>query len=260
MKIVGYIKETIERSNVKWTISRPEHRNSLGTTIGLELHEKLCQLEKLQPNPRTLTITTQQVNSKDKPIWVAGGDLKELSLLDKQQGGDYASLWSSICQKLEALPAIVIASIHGGAIGGGAELALACDIRIATNAAYFDFKQLKVGLATGYGGTRRLVDLVGLGMAQKWLLLSKKVTAHEATTTGLIHQTFATADKLAAATSEIAKNLADIGCEPLQAQKKMLQKANPQKNSSYAAELKIFQSIWMNPKHQAFLHEFNNRK
>ena len=100
---MAYISETGTPEHLTWTIHRPERRNSLGTTVGSELWEKLESLDSKDNKPISLTITAKPAASRGCPIWIAGGDLKELATLTKTQGAAYASQWSNICQKLEKL-------------------------------------------------------------------------------------------------------------------------------------------------------------
>ena len=211
--------------------------------------------------PVSLIISAEPTASSIGKVWVAGGDLKELQDLDtKAKGRAYAESWSKICQRLEALPLIVIALINGRAVGGGAELALACDLRLGTQEAVFDFKQIKVGLATGYGGTRRLVDMIGYGHAQNFLLMSREVTWQQALAKGLLSEVCDTWNLLESRAEEICESLSKVGSTSLSMQKQMLQLARPEVQHSYNEELNIFEKLWLNPKHRDFLQSFSKAK
>ena len=259
-----FIKVAKRANHWVWTLNRPDRRNGLGTTIAEEMALNLDELEKNieeAGGPVSLVINAEPTTSSMGKIWVAGGDLKELQELDtKAKGRAYAESWSKICQRLEALPLIVIALINGRAMGGGAELALACDLRLGTHDTVFDFKQIKVGLATGYGGTRRLVDLVGYGHAQNFLLMSREVTWQMALTQGLLSEVCETWKQLESRAEEICESLSKVGSTSLSMQKQMLQLARPEIQRSYKEELNIFEKLWLNPKHRDFLQSFNKAK
>lgn len=231
-----------------WTINRPERLNALGTTIGKKLLSELERLRSHRHQTRVLILSATPCNSNHGPVWIAGGDLKELKDLTKQQAESYSDDFSAFCQGLIELPIPVIASIHGNAIGGGAELALFTDLRLATTDTSFLFKQLEVGLTTGFGGTQRLRDLVGLGHTQRLLLLRESLDHQALQNLGLIHKVFQSHEDLTRETFKVAKELADLGPVPTRQQKKLLSQ-----KGGYVDELRLFQDIWKNPSHEAFL-------
>src|SRR5262249_1671849 len=151
---------TSKRDGVtRWTIARPERGNALGTTVAAELLGALADLGGDADTPRAVVLTAECVSKGSQRTWIAGGDLKELAAIasGREARAYAASLWAFI-DGLAKLPMPVIVAVDGAAIGGGAELALAGDLRLATAASTLDFKQLRVGLATGYGSAKRLVD------------------------------------------------------------------------------------------------------
>ena len=240
----------------RWHISRPKSLNALGTSIAGELTEVLEQTRLTSsPEIRAIVITAEAISRGDKCIWIAGGDLKELALLTtKSAGRDYARTMRLFCEGLETLPMPVVTVIDGAAIGGGAELAIAGDIRFATVRSSLEFKQLKVGLATGYGAASRLVELVGKSRAQSLLYFSESIDSQEALKSGLVHRliSFTTDEDLGEALLPI------LQLEPvaMAAQKKMLRLATsqPQGNHSWADD--IFESIWLNATHAKTLADF----
>ena len=134
-------------------------------------------------------ITAAPVEKPKGALWIAGGDLIELAALqDKTEGRRYAGMMSEALRLLRRSGRLVITAVDGAAIGGGAELALAGDIRLATERSYFEFKQLRAGLATGYGSARRLVDLIGLARSERLLYFCEKISAAEAAQLGLVHR------------------------------------------------------------------------
>jgi enoyl-CoA hydratase/carnithine racemase len=195
-------------------------------------------------------------------IWVAGGDLKELTQLPP---GDavraYAGAMSRLGAALESLPTIVVAAVDGAAIGGGAELVLMADVRLMTKDARLEWKQVKVGLATGYGTAKRLVDVVGLGQAQGLLYGAKTVDAAAALARGRAPAVRDDAAALTAGVKAWTEDLIKTGRAPLAAQKAMLRHAvQGHPGTARAAELQIFTQLWRNPEHSRFLADFAGRK
>jgi enoyl-CoA hydratase len=243
----------------RWHISRPERLNALGTSLAGELTDVLeMTRQRRSAEVRAIVITAESISRGDRNIWIAGGDLKELALLTTKAGGRaYAKAMRLFCEGLESLPMPVVTVIDGAAIGGGAELALAGDIRVATVRSSLEFKQLKLGLATGYGAASRLVDLVGKARAQSILYFSESIDAVSAHSCGLVHRLIpSTSDE------DLGKTLLPIlQLEPLAvaAQKKMLRLATtlPAGDHSWADD--VFESIWLNETHAARLAEFAKR-
>lgn len=243
----------------RWHISRPERLNALGTTLAKELQDTLELTRAGLPREiRAIVITAETVTKGDKAIWIAGGDLLELSeLRDRKDGGEYARMMRTFCEGLEKLEIPVITIVDGAAIGGGAELALFGDVRFATIRSAFEFKQLKLGLVTGYGSANRLIALVGKSKAQALLYFSQAMDAQTAYHEGLIHQLISSASL-----DDISQAILPIIClEPdaIAAQKKMFRLATTQPTAETNWADEIFESIWMNPTHAKSLAAFRDR-
>ena len=232
-----------------WHISRPERLNAIGTTLAAELTDSLALLRQSPPSDvRALVVTAATVHKGDRSIWIAGGDLKELAALrSRSEARAYAAMMRVFCEALERLPFPVITVMDGAAIGGGAELALAGDIRLATVRSSLEFKQLKIGLATGYGAASRLVQLLGKSKAQSLLYFSETVDAEQAHACGLIHRLIT-----AATPEEIGKSILPIlSLEPaaVAAQKKLLRLATEAPGAATTWSDDIFESLWLNETH-----------
>jgi len=237
-----------------WTISSPTRGNAIGLTLAKLINQAAQKSDTNVP----LVITAAPIATSRGQIWIAGGDLIELAALKTQsEGRSYAELMSRAFLTLHESKRMIITAIDGAAIGGGAELALVGDIRLATKQSSLEFRQLKAGLATGYGSARRLVDLLGLGRTERLLYFSETLTAEEAESIGLIHRILPSVDELKAEIESICKNLATLSFEGLSAQKQML-RAAVDSNSHIARqkELDLFTQIWGNTKHKEFLAAF----
>lgn len=244
------------------TIDRPERGNALGTTIARELSAALAELPTKHAGIRALVLRATPVVKGSRRTWIAGGDLKELAQLGTRSEAEaYAKMLNAFCRQLDALPIPVIVAVDGAAIGGGAELALAGDLRLATEASSWEFKQLKVGLAAGYGTTRRLVELVGLARAQDLLFRCLRLDAAEALALGLVSQVLPDEAALDAAIAALCSELAELAPEALAAQKRMLKGAvSLHPGAAAGAELDAFGAIWRNPAHAKFLDSFSARR
>jgi enoyl-CoA hydratase/carnithine racemase len=241
---------------LRWHIHRPERMNAIGTSIAAELTDALALARHEPPHGvRALVITAETVVKDHKATWIAGGDLLELATLtEKQQGQEYAATMNRFCSELELLPIPVITFVDGAAIGGGAELAIAADIRLATQRSTLEFRQLKMGLATGYGAASRLCTLIGKAKAQELLYFCETLSAQEAQTMGLVHRILKSQDDIA----EVLNHLANLEPLALAAQKQMLHLAG-NRNSDHATEDRIFGKIWRNKTHIAMLDKFKEK-
>jgi enoyl-CoA hydratase/carnithine racemase len=243
----------------QWHIARPERLNAIGTGLAGELSDTLDLIRKNPPaGIRAIVITAETVTKGDKSIWIAGGDLKELAMLKtKPEGRAYAKTMREFCEGLEYLTMPVVTVIDGAAIGGGAELALAGDVRFATVRSSLEFKQLKMGLATGYGAASRLVELLGKSRAQSLLYFSESLDAEEAHQQGLVHRLIpsASADDIGGAILPILR------LEPaaVSAQKKLLRHTTTLSPGDHTWADDVFESIWLNETHVRNLEEFSRR-
>lgn len=161
------------------TISAPKSLNALNSTI---LEEMDDFLSNLSPDIRALIIT----GDGDK-AFVAGADISEMASLNAEEGERFGAAGAKVFRKIETLPIPVIAAVNGFALGGGCELALACDIRIASNKAKFGQPEVGLGIIPGFSGTYRLAKLVGMGMAKELIYTGKAIRADEALRIGLVN-------------------------------------------------------------------------
>ena len=120
--------------------------------------------------------------------FVAGADISEMKPMDKDQAVAFARAGQGVFSKLESFPKPVIAAVNGFALGSGTELALACDIRIASEAAKFGQPEVNLGVIPGFGGTQRLARLIGAGKAMELILTADIINAKAAQSIGLVQQ------------------------------------------------------------------------
>jgi len=184
-------------------ISRPEAMNALNSRVFSEFNEILDGIEN-RDDIRAMVITG------DGKAFVAGADISEMADKDSKQGYDFSRIGQSTFGRIENLPFPVIAAVNGFALGGGCELALACDIRIASNYAKFGQPEVNLGLIPGYGGTQRLPRIAGLSNALYLIMTGEMITADAALQMGIV-QMVVDADKLMEEAMAIASKIASKG-------------------------------------------------
>ncbi len=162
------------------SINSPETLNALNTKLLRELESWVDGLD--YEALRALIITGEG------RAFVAGADIKEMESLSVEEALDFARLGSRVFRKIEKLPLPVLAAVNGFALGGGCELALACDIRLASSKAKLGQPEVGLGITPGFSGTVRLARLVGPGRAKELIYTGRVIRADEALEMGLVNQ------------------------------------------------------------------------
>lgn len=151
----------------------------------------------------------------------AGADLRELGNMTPYEAKEFSRLGQAVFRRIEALSKVVIAAVAGNALGGGCELALACDIRLAAETARFGLPEVNLGLIPGFGGTQRLSNLVGPGLAKELILTGRLIDAREASGIGLVSEVVSDLD-LQERAEKLAVQLAGKSPVALRTAKKLL--------------------------------------
>lgn len=154
--------------------------NSLDRDVFNELEKIILEIKE--------DIQAVIIQGAGPKAFIAGADIKEFPGLSHEEGEALCLRGQSVFQLIENLPQPVIAAIDGFTLGGGLELALACDIRIATESSQFGFPEVKLGIIPGYAGTQRLPRLIGKGRALKFILSGEFISAKEAYKLGVIEE------------------------------------------------------------------------
>ncbi|SMC37963.1 enoyl-CoA hydratase [Papillibacter cinnamivorans DSM 12816] len=177
---------TFEQKNhiVLLTVNRPEALNALCKEVILELDAAIARLEEM--DDVSVVILTGAGRA-----FVAGADIAEMKDLPVPVARDWSALGNRVFRRLETLPKIVIAAVGGFALGGGCELAMSCDIRIASEKAKFGQPEVGLGITPGFGGTQRLPRIVGVGRAMELIATGRVVGAEEAERIGLVNRVVA---------------------------------------------------------------------
>jgi len=163
------------------TIDRAEALNALDVATLTELRDRLRELAN-DDAARVVILT-----GAGEKAFVAGADIKYMSGLDVDQAKEWGALGHETGRLLETMPKPTIAAINGFALGGGCELAVACDIRYAASGAKLGQPEVNLGIMPGWGGTQRIARLCGLGVAKELIFTGRIVDAEEALRIGLVN-------------------------------------------------------------------------
>jgi enoyl-CoA hydratase len=175
------------------TVNRPKALNALNEeTLG----ELLASFEGLEADPSIRAVILTGAGEK---AFVAGADIAAMKDLDAVAARDFALLGHKVMHAIEHLSKPVIAAVNGFALGGGCELALACDIRLAGDNARFGQPEVNLGVIPGFGGTQRLPRLIGKGRAKELLFTGDMIDAGEALRLGLVNRVVPPGELLGAA-------------------------------------------------------------
>lgn len=163
------------------TINRPDKLNALNKTVMSELSEVVGEIYVNKD------IKGAILTGAGPKAFVAGADISEFQGLSAAQGEELAARGQEIFDRIENSPKPIIAAVNGFALGGGCELAMACQFRLCTPNARFGQPEVNLGIIPGYGGTQRLTRIVGKGKAIELMLTGRMMDAQEALQTGLVN-------------------------------------------------------------------------
>jgi enoyl-CoA hydratase len=186
------------------TIDRPKVLNALNAQTIDEIAEAFEQARA------DASVKAVIVTGSGEKAFVAGADINELAKLTPITGKATAEKGQRIFRAIETFPKPVIAAVNGFALGGGCELALACHIRIASENAQLGLPEVTLGIIPGYGGTQRMVRLLGKGKALELICTGDRIGAAEAEKIGLVNRVVP-ADQLMSTAEEMAKKMASRG-------------------------------------------------
>ncbi len=218
------------------TIAREAALNALNADVLGQLGDALDQVSADQA--RCLVITGAG------RAFVAGADVAAMSEMTQSQAESFSQLGNGVFRTLELLPIPSIAAVNGFALGGGCELALACDIRVASTKAVFAQPEVGLGITAGFGGTQRLARLIGPGLAKELLYTGRKVDAARALAIGLVNEVHEPEELLTAAMT-LADEIARQAPIAVRATKRALAEGAPvDLDTAIAIEVAAFASCF----------------
>lgn len=165
-------------------INRPKALNALNNQTITELGEVINEISKRKD------IKTVIITGAGEKAFVAGADIVEMKDLNSMEARDFSRLAQKVFSDIENMPQIVIAAVNGYALGGGCELSMACDIRLASKKAKFGQPEVNLGILPGFAGTQRLPRLVGKGIAKELIFSTDMIDAEEAHRIGLANKVY----------------------------------------------------------------------
>ena len=194
-----YLKVEKDEEIVQITIDRPDKLNAMNLDV---MEEFITVLDNLEKDSSKIVIIT----GSGQKAFSAGADIEYMSTIGPTEAEKYALRGHEVLNKIEKLPKPVIAAINGYALGGGCELALSCDIRFASKNAHLGQPEVTLGICPGWGGTQRLLRLVGPARAKDLIFSGRRIDVEEAFSMGLVNKIFSS-ESLLAETKTYAKTI-----------------------------------------------------
>ncbi len=201
------------------TLNRPEVLNAISRQLAAELLAA-CDALNGREDVRAVIVT-----GAGERAFCAGADLKERRMLSPDERAAHTAAIEAAAEALAALPMPTIAAVRGFALAGGAELAIACDLRVAAEDATFGFPEVKVGIFPGAGGALRLPRIVGSGAARDLLFTGRRVEAEDAFRLGLVDR-LAPAESVFGASTDLAGSIAANAPLAVRAVKRALEESH----------------------------------
>jgi enoyl-CoA hydratase/carnithine racemase len=237
------------------TVNRPDVHNALNMQTIRELRE-LCLRLRDEDRLRALVLT----GSGDK-TFLSGGDLKEFQQIKTAEGARHMiSTMKEVTDLLAGSPWPVIAAVNGLAVGGGCETAVACDFRIASESAALGFRQIKLGIMSGWGGGPRLIHLLGTSRALRLMLTGETLKAREALAIGLVDEVVP-ADQVRERALELARTIAANAPLVVRAYKRLAHTtARVPLDAAIEYETELFGPVWVSEDHEECVRAFFEKR
>jgi len=193
------------------TIKRPEALNALNDQVIRDIGHAVDILES-EPAIRAFILTGEG------KAFVAGADIAKMQSFNEKEGRDFSELGQNVFRKLELSKLVSIAAINGFSLGGGLELALACDIRFASNNAKLGLPEVSLGLLPGFGGSQRLPRIIGVGRASELIFSGDMISAEEGFRLGILNRV-TTPEDLIAESEKLIQTILSRGPNAIRAAK-----------------------------------------
>ena len=238
-KLNNLLLEQVEPGIQIIKISRPKHLNALNAETLTELKEVLTWAAA-EMSVRVVILT----GDGDK-AFIAGADISEMKDKSPSEGIDFARHGHEVAKLLEQMPKPTIAAVNGFALGGGTEMAIACDFILASEKAVFGQPEVGLGIIPGFGGNVRLAKFVGFPLAKELIFSGRRIKAEEARAMGLANQVFPSEDFMSKVI-EVAKTICQQSFAAVCTSKRLLNEFSEAYGLNYKldAEIQAFGGIF----------------
>lgn len=235
-------------------INRPEKLNAMNTEVAKELVKTFERLG-LDDSIKVIILT-----GEGQKAFSAGADIEYMSKISPDESVEYAKLGQLVTATVELVRQPTIAAINGFALGGGCELAMSCDIRIAADSAKLGQPEVTIGIPPGWGGTQRLTRLVGTAKAKELVYTGKKIKAEEAREIGLVNMTVPLAS-LQEEAENMARQIAENSEMGVQMSKIAINKGrNADLDTGLSIELLAWRNCFTHPDREERMVDFTTKK
>ena len=234
------------------TINQPASLNALSSDILRELNKVIDVLSDYL-EIRVIILTGAGRS------FVAGADISEMKDMSVCQANDYALLGAKLFKKIETLNKITIAAINGYALGGGCELAMACDIRIASEKAKFGQPEVGLGITPGFSGIRRMMEIVGEAKAKEYIFSGRMFDALEAENEGLVNKVVSH-ESLMEECQKLAEEIASKSFNAVITSKKLMNAMKGDLDNAVIMQSEYFADCFKHPDQKTGMNAFVNKE
>ncbi len=246
-------KSTSEQGICTVKINRPDKLNAMNTDVAKELISVFTEIH------RDDAIKVVILTGEGDRAFSAGADIEYMSKISADESVEYATLGQLVTSTVELVRQPTIAAINGFALGGGCELAMSCDIRIAADTAKLGQPEVTIGIPPGWGGTQRLMRIVGVAKAKELVYTGKMIKADVAREIGLVNEVVALAD-LQEATQKMALQIAANSEMGVRMSKVAINKGrNADLDTGLSIELLAWRNCFTHPDREARMTAFVNK-
>ena len=249
---MGFVNCEVKDKIAVVTINRPEALNALNSQV---LDELGSAFDGVDLNEIRCIVLT----GAGEKSFVAGADISEMKRMSEKEAYDYAMLGAQLFQKIEYLDKVTIAAINGFALGGGCELAMACDFRIASEKAKLGQPEVGLGITPGFSGIRRMMELVGEAKAKEYIFSGRMFDANEALRIGLVNKIVAPKD-LMEEVKNIAAEIASKSFNAVITSKRVMNAMKGNADEAVKLQSEHFASCFNHPDQKTGMTAFLNKE
>lgn len=234
-------------------INRPDKLNAMNTDVARELVKTFTDLGK-NDDVKVIILT-----GEGEKAFSAGADIEYMSKISADESVEYAKLGQLVTNTIELVKQPTIAAVNGFALGGGCEVAMSCDIRLAADTARMGQPEVTIGVPPGWGGTQRLMRIVGIAKAKELVYTGRMVKADEAKEIGLVNHVYPLASLMEEAT-KLAQSIAAQSTMGVQMSKMAINKGrNADLDTGLGLELLAWRNCFTHPDREERMTAFVNK-